>query len=172
MDAPSAVSMPPDDHGPWWEAQALAHAEKAERREKWQGTLLIIVSVVLMVVSLFCLLIGTLGLIGLVGLVFFGACIFAGIVMRGDLGSRSTSVLALCAALLMGLGMGLLFIFTLLSALNYGVSGDRLVVLIIAAVGFVFFGIGGIVAIVKVSRTGRRARGHWQNRRPDGPTGR
>lgn len=185
MDASSAVSMPPDDHGPWWEAQALALAAAAERREKRRGTVLIIVSTVFVAVSLLCLFIESLGLIGLVGLVFFGACLFAGIVMRGDPSSRSTFVLSLCVALMLGLGMGLLFIFTLVSALTVGMDRSQPIVLVISAIGFVFFGIGGIVAMVKASRSGRQARGRqargwqtrgwqargpWQNRRPHGRT--
>ncbi|MDN5876321.1 MAG: hypothetical protein L0I80_03635 [Brevibacterium sp.] len=165
------MSMPENDQGPWWEAQALALSAEAERRERRRGTALIIGSVVLMAVSLLCMFIGSLGLIGLVCLVFFGACLLAGILMRGDPNSRTTFVLSLWAALLMGLGMGLLFIFTLVSALTHGASGNQIVVLVVAAIGFLFFGVGCVAAMVKASRTGRQARGRqardqWQNRRP------
>lgn len=164
--------MPSDDQDPWWQAHALALAAEAERRERRWGTAVIIVSAVLIAVSLLCTFIGTLGLIGVVGLVFFGACLFAGILMRGDPNSRATFVLTLWAALLMGLGMGLLFVFTLLSVLTHGASGDQIAVLIVAAIGFLFFGVGAVAAMVKASRTERKARSQWQNGRLHGRTGR
>ncbi|MCF2573064.1 hypothetical protein [Brevibacterium sp. UCMA 11754] len=164
--------MSPDDQGTWWQAQALALAAEAQRLERRQGTALIIVSAVFVAVSMLCMFIGTLRLIGLVCLVFFGACLFAGILMRRGPNSRTTFVLTLWVALLMGLGMGLLFIFTLLSALTYGASGNQIVVLVVAAIGFLFLGVGAVVALVKAGRTGRKARDQWQNRRPHVPTGR
>ncbi|MBM6588636.1 hypothetical protein [Brevibacterium sp. RIT 803] len=166
------MSVSPGDQGPWWQAQAMALAVEAQRRERWQGTVLIIVSAVFVAVSLLCMFVGVLRLIGLVCLVFFGACLFGGILMRRGSNSRTTFVLTLWVALLMGLGMGLLFIFTLLSALTYGANGHQIVVLVVAAIGFLFFGIGAVVALVKAGRTGREARDQWQSRRPHGPTGR
>ncbi|WP_231441833.1 hypothetical protein [Brevibacterium zhoupengii] len=162
--------MSPEDQGPWWQAQALALAAEAQRRERRQGTALIIVSSVFVAASLLCMFIGALRLIGLVCLVFFGACLFGGILMRRDPNSRTTFVLTLWVGLLMGLGMGLLFIFTLLSALTYGASGNQIAVLIVAAIGFLFFGVGAIAALVKAGRTRRKPRDQWQNGRPHRPT--
>lgn len=162
--------MSSGDQNPWWQAQALALAAEAQRRERRQGTTLIIVSSVFVAASLLCMFIGALRLIRLVCLVFFGACLFGGILMRRDPNSRTTFVLTLWVGLLMGLGMGLLFIFTLISAVTYGVSGNQIAVLIVAATGFLFFGVGAVVAMVKAGRTRRKARDQWQARRPQGRT--
>lgn len=148
MDAPSAVSMPPDDRAPWWEAQAWALSAEADRRRRRQGTALIIVSAVFVLLSVICLFVGSLVLIGLVCLMFFGGGLLAGILMRGDPDSQTTLVLSLCVSLLLGLGCVLLFTFTLLSALTFGLRGAQLATLAVSAMGIVFFGIGGIVALV------------------------
>lgn len=153
MDVPGAVSMPRDDRAPGWEAQAWALSAEADRRRRRQGTALIIVSAVFVLISVFCLFIGALVLIGLVGLMFFGGCLLAGILMRGDPDSQTTLVLSL----LLGLGCALLFTFTLLSALRFGLFGAQLATLAVSAIGFVLFGIGGVVALVWRRRQ-RRAR--------------
>lgn len=157
MDAPSAVSMPRDDRTPGWEAQAWALSAEADRRRRRQGTALIIVSAVFVLISVFCLFVGALVLIGLVGLMFFGGCLLAGILMRGDPDSQTTLVLSLCVSLLLGLGCALLFTFTLMSALTFGLRGAQLATLAVSAIGLVFFGVGGIVALVWRRRQ-RRAR--------------
>lgn len=149
--------MPRDDRARWWEAQAWALSAEADRRRRRQGTAVIIVSAAFVLISVFCLFVGALVLIGLVGLMFFGGCLLAGILMRGDPDSQTTLVLSLCVSLLLGLGCALLFTFTLLSAQTYGLRGAQLAPLAVSAIGIVFFGIGGVVALVWRRRQ-RRAR--------------
>lgn len=169
MDAQSAVTMRPDDRAPWWEAQAWALSAEADRRRRRQGTALIFVSAVFVVVSVLSLFVQSLVLIGLVGVVFFGGCLLAGVLMRGDPDSPTTLVLSLCVSLIMGLGCALLFAFTLMAALTYEVSGNRLAGLVVAVLGFVFFGIGGIVALIWGRR---RRRTQLQNERRHPQAGR
>lgn len=167
MDAPGAVSKPENDQGPWWEAQAWALTaeadRKADRKRRREGTTLIIVSAVFVLVSVLCLFVDQLMLIGLVCLVFFGGCLLAGIMMRGDPDSQTTLVPSLRASVIMGLGCGLIFVLALMAVVVYGASVNQIAVLVVAAVGFVFFGIGGIVALV---RRHRRRRTQLQNERP------
>ena len=91
-------------------------------------------------------------LIGLVSLLFFGACLVAGIIMRGDPDSPTTRPLALCVSLVLALACVLMFVFTLFAMGTMATNWSQPVVLIISAVGFVFFGIGGVVAQVRTRR--------------------
>lgn len=123
----------------------------AYRKQRRDAKLLIVVSSLFVVAGLI-LLIGAGQIVGLFVSVFFAAGIIAGIMQLVGMHTRFAVLLGICAALLFAAACAILIVLTLAGVIVDAPGRSQIVATIAAAVGFVFFGGGTVILLVRYVR--------------------
>lgn len=124
--------------------------QTAARKERREAILLTLGSAAFVAAGAFLWSIGSPG-IGLVGIVFFGACMLAGI-MQLTKSKPARAWLGVSAALILGVGCGLLMLHGLSDGFQESARRPREVAIVVGGVGLVFFGGGGLLLLFRVLR--------------------
>lgn len=124
---------------------------RAYRKQRRDAKLLILVSSLFVVVGLI-MFIGAAQVAGVFISVFFAAGLLVGIMQLIGMHTRLALLLGICSALLLASACAILIVLTLTGVIVDAPGRSQILATIAAVVGFVFFGGGSVVLLVRFLR--------------------